>query len=260
MNNFDDIIIKRHFGPYILRHKCPTKIFNLLNEYTDRIISDDQLGKIYSSRYSATPNLLKRDFESIYLDYDFAENIGFCDYVEELSNKYLEHLSVNSFDDFGNEESSYYMETITPKLSRIDSNDRSFSYSNVVNIADAWINRYFSADFTPLHIHGSDLSGIIFLNISDELKTEQTDIKHDDKDVEHKEFLKDRNIKNYKQNGNVVFSFHSNGNCMNNGIYQPVQENGGVLLFPSFLTHLVYPQKTNVERRTLSFNISLEEY
>lgn len=256
--NTDDIIVKRHFGPYILRHKCPESIFNMLNEYTDRVSLDKNLSKVYSSKNSSIPNLLKRDFESIYLDYDFAENIGFCDYVTQLGLKYLKHVSENSFDDFGNEECSFFMRDLNPKLSKINSDNETFHYAKDLNIADAWINRYFSGDFTPLHVHGADLSGIIFLKISDELKGEQIDDIHDDKDLDYREYLIKNNIKNYKPNGSVLFNYHNNVSILNNGTYQPIQDNGTVLLFPSFLTHLVYPQKVNVERRTLSFNICLE--
>jgi hypothetical protein len=256
--DFSNLIIKRHFGPYILRHKCPTTILESLNQYTDSIVENESFSKIYSSKHSSVPNLLKRDFEVIYLDYEFCENIGFCDYVSELSKQYINHIVTNSYDDYGNEESSFYFRNVEPTLSKIYQ-DSAFKYSDKIEIADAWINRYFSGDFTPMHIHGSDLSGIIFMNISDDLIEERIDYDHSDKDSNEKQYLIENNIQHYKPNGGLHFYYKSNGDIMDNESYVPEQKTGNVILFPSFLSHLVYPQKNNVERRTLSFNIIFNE-
>lgn len=256
--NFSDLLIKRHFGPYILRHNCPSNILKSLNEYTEAVIKNESLSEIYSSKSSSVPNLLKRDFEVIYLDYDFCENIEFCDYVSQLSEQYINHVVSNSYDDYGDEECSFYFKNIEPKLSKI-TEDSVFKYSDKIEMADAWINRYFSGDFTSMHIHGSDLSGIIFLNVSDELNKEKLDFEHSDKDFLEKEYLIDNNIRHYKPNGSLHFYYNSKGDIMDNNSYVPEQKNGNVILFPSFLSHLVYPQKNNVERRTLSFNIVFNE-
>lgn len=83
--------------------------------------------------------------------------------------------------------------------------------------ADVWVNRYYNGHKTPIHNHAYHLSGIIMLKVPPNSPT--------------LEFL----------------AFGDN--------YQPEQLVGKTLLFPSSLEHCVYPQETDEERRTLSFNL-----
>lgn len=98
---------------------------------------------------------------------------------------------------------------------------------------DCWINRYFKGDLTPIHHHDAVLSGIIFLRVPDQIKQQSPN----------------------KMNGRVQFVYgEDNMFCPN--LWTPEQEDGMILIFPSWLNHLVYSQTTVKERRTLSFNLS----
>ena len=98
---------------------------------------------------------------------------------------------------------------------------------------DCWINRYYAGDQTPIHHHDSILSGVIFLKIPGEINHQSTN----------------------KLNGKLQFVYgEENIFCPN--LWTPEQEDGMILLFPSWLNHLVYSNNLAKERRTLSFNLT----
>ena len=43
--------------------------------------------------------------------------------------------------------------------------DTSFKKIEEVLYADVWVNIYYSGHYTPIHTHGADISGVIFLDI-----------------------------------------------------------------------------------------------
>jgi len=97
---------------------------------------------------------------------------------------------------------------------------------------DIWVNRYhLSSDYTPLHIHcDCSISGVIILKISEKLNS----------------------VDSYRMDGKLQFLIPDNNYI---STYSPIQNLGKIILFPSWIQHLVYPQKINDERRTLSFNV-----
>ena len=108
-----------------------------------------------------------------------------------------------------------------------------------------WVNRYFAGDYTQAHDHGSILSGILFLKIPDNFE-------------DHKKVNPDENVNvSSKQHGTLQFLYGQDLES-NFAYYEPKQEVGKIILFPSWLCHLVYPMKINEERRTLSFNLIAE--
>ena len=95
-----------------------------------------------------------------------------------------------------------------------------------------WVNIQVANEFNPLHTHGGDLSGIIFIQIPEEIKNER--IESD------KEYTSLHGCLQFVRNDTLVF-------------VEP--KDMGILLFPASLHHMVYPFKSDVERVTMSFNI-----
>ena len=123
-------------------------------------------------------------------------------------------------------------------------NDNDFDNFEEV-YAEAWVNRYYSGDYTPLHRHGSILSGVVFLKVPYELMKEQNNFGHQDRN---------RVANVGRLNGRLEFVLNSHYD-MTDSVWHPDQEMSTVLLFPAWLSHHTYPFKNNKERRTLSFNL-----
>ena len=99
-----------------------------------------------------------------------------------------------------------------------------------------WVVSQYAGDFNPMHIHDSNLSGVAFLKIPPGFEKEY------EKEDHHPtagclEFL--GSIPNH-------FANHS---------YLVKPEVGDFYLFPSWLTHQVYPFRSKGERRSMAFNV-----
>ena len=236
------VLLHQPFGPFVLESELPKSMLDAINKKTEEICSDPEKMDEYCSSTGSIPNLLLRDFEVVYFTEKFLEEIGFKELVEDLGNYYLERATTNSVN---------YDEV---KLSIIDGGkdrDPSFKHSDKIRYADAWVNRYYAGDFTPLHDHGSDIAGVVFLKLPEGLQEEQE--KNRESDGE-----------SYKSggrnNGRLQFIFGCN-NSFAHDEYAPSQHEGTLVLFPAWLSHLVYPMRCKGERRTMSFNlVSDKEY
>lgn len=232
-----DLQIIKPFGPQILISKCPEKMLDKINNFVEKVENSNEDKELYSSLSGNLPNLLLRDFENIFLPYDFCKEIGLDKLLEELTNTYHDYFNNSDIEE-------------KFKLALMMSSDKSFSFADKILYSDCWVNRYFSGHYTPIHTHGGEVSGIIFLKIP------QKELHQDSV----------RNIESQSRTtesrycGQVQFLYGSNQSYCEQ-IWRPDQTDGNILIFPSWLSHLVFPQKTNKERRTLSFNmISEEEY
>ena len=212
------------FGPTIMKATLPSKIFNQINEYIENFDGD----------VSQFPNMLLRDIDNIFLEKKFCDEIGFTEFVEELGNGYLYNV---------NNPRNY--ESLVLGL-KDKNTDPDFVSSESV-YAEAWVNRYYSGDYTPIHGHGSVLSGIIFLKFHPDLMREQNDVEYGRQlgSVPNRTRL----------NGQLEFIYTSSHD-FSSPTWYPEQKMASVLLFPSWLSHHTYPFKNNKERRTLSFNLT----
>jgi hypothetical protein len=217
----------RPFGPIILQSRLPHTIFDKINEYIENFEDSAQ----------EFPNLLLRDIDNIYLEKEFSDKIGFTTFVENLGEVYLNKVS----DPFN--YSSLVLNT------KHKDNDPDFVNFDKI-YAEAWVNRYYSGDYSPLHRHGAIISGIVFLKITMDLKKEQNYIKNSMQNNSGKNSI--QNIG--KLNGTLEFVLNSHY-AMSDSTWFPSQEMATVLLFPGWLSHHTYPFKNKSERRTLSFNL-----
>tara|TARA_B100000427_G_C15282329_1_gene495970 strand:+ start:87 stop:734 length:648 start_codon:yes stop_codon:yes gene_type:complete len=99
-----------------------------------------------------------------------------------------------------------------------------------------WVVSQYAGDFNPMHIHDANLSGVAFLKMPPNFDAEY------EKEDHHPtagclEFL--GSMPNH-------FARHS---------YIVKPKVGEFYLFPSWLTHQVYPFRSDGERRSLAFNI-----
>ena len=219
--NYD---LVRPFGPLILISKIPNQILERINEYID--IKEDE-----NKKY---PNLLSRDISNVYLEHKFSEEIGFTNFVEDLGNQYLNNADI--------EGNRVYLKNIDPKN---EDYFRDLIEFNEI-YADAWVNRYFAGDYTPVHKHESFISGVALLKVSIDLIQEQN------------YNIDGTKRENESLNGKLEFIMNSSDNLCNN-LWFPPQSVGTILIFPSWLMHHTYPFRNKKERRTISFNLTKNE-
>ena len=99
-----------------------------------------------------------------------------------------------------------------------------------------WVVSQYKGDFNPMHIHDANLSGVAFLKMPPGFEAEYAKEDHHPT-AGCLEFL--GSMPNH-------FARHS---------YIAKPKVGEFYLFPSWLTHQVYPFRSEGERRSLAFNI-----
>lgn len=111
-------------------------------------------------------------------------------------------------------------------------------YVEAQYVVGAWVNYMKKGDFNPLHEHSDcDWSGVIYLQIPDELTQEQRSWIGRDTGP-----------------GGILFQqkIDSTPSFINSVSFYPVV--GDIFIFPSQLKHAVYPFKSNGERISVAFN------
>ena len=120
--------------------------------------------------------------------------------------------------------------------------------SGVVNLSttkwnitrkNAWVVRSFAGDFNPAHIH-SDAS----ICLAGFLKT-----------PDWADELKEDNLDHAPARGKLCF-MHGNTQEWGNNLMMTEPKVGDCYIFPSTLTHFVYPFKSQGERRSMSINFA----
>jgi|TARA_R100000084_G_scaffold57647_1_gene24418 uncharacterized protein (TIGR02466 family) len=107
-------------------------------------------------------------------------------------------------------------------------------------IESMWAVSQWSGDFNPFHIHQGELSGVIYLRVPPSLKEEYAREDH------------------YPCVGDIVWH-NGQAATFSGHNYQVTPEVGAIYLFPAWLSHGVYPFRTqNEERRSVSFNLHLK--
>ncbi len=112
-------------------------------------------------------------------------------------------------------------------------------YVGKMVIESMWTVSQWSGDFNPFHIHQGELSGVFYLRVPPSLKDEYAKEDH------------------YPCVGDIVW-FHGQASTWSGHKFQQTPEVGDIYLFPNWLSHGVYPFRTqNEERRSVSFNLHL---
>ena len=108
------------------------------------------------------------------------------------------------------------------------------------NLISSWIVRQFENEYNPVHSHGGHISGVGYLLLpKDYGKTFQ--------------ITKRKNF-----NGNLSL-IHGSKMFNSSSVYNIVPKVGDFYLFPNYLMHTVYPFYGDEERRSVSFNATIDE-
>ena len=99
-----------------------------------------------------------------------------------------------------------------------------------------WVVSQYAGDFNPMHIHDANLSGVAFLKIPLGF----------DKEYEAEDHHPTAGCLEFLGSMPNHFARHS---------YIAKPQVGDFYLFPSWLTHQVYPFRSEGERRSLAFNV-----
>ena len=106
-----------------------------------------------------------------------------------------------------------------------------------ISLKNLWIVRQFKNEYNPIHFHSGDISGVGYLNIPKKIT---------------------QGNKKLKTNGTIDF-IHGSKSFLNNSIFNHRPKVGDLILFPNYLMHTAYPFKRDGERRSFSFNLSIDK-
>ena len=123
------INIMRPFGPSIAKLEFPENIIKLLNEYTEKVISDEAKSKDLDNGKNLAGNV-KQEFS---LEKDILESSGFLNFLR---------IGVSTW---------------------IEASDR--KKITKFEIKNSWIVRQFENEYNPLHYHSGHISGVGYLKI-----------------------------------------------------------------------------------------------
>ena len=191
------------FGPRIMKSSVPQNIIDIMNSKANDILKDDDKSKKLDYSQNLAGNVKK----------EIALSLGEVKSLETIVNKLV---------------TEYILKTVGNQFNPEKTN---MSYTS-------WVVSQYAGDFNPVHIHDSQLSGVLFLKLPPNYEEEYRREDHYPS-VGCLEFV-----------GSVpnTFSKHS-------WMCKPII--GDLYLFPSWLLHQVYPFRSEGERRSMAFNIHL---
>ena len=108
------------------------------------------------------------------------------------------------------------------------------------DIIRVWIVRQFQNEYNPIHMHGGHISGAGYLKLPDDFGS---------------------SIQPEKQvnvNGKINFVYGTR-QFLSNSMISQKPEVGKMFIFPNYLMHSVYPFYGKGERRSISFNATIDE-
>ena len=109
------------------------------------------------------------------------------------------------------------------------------------NMHHLWINYQKAREYNPPHHHTEDLSFIIYLQVPDELRKENEEIRAHNNDGP----------------GTICFTY-GEARFPSRTYFSKLPEVGDIFIFPAWLTHYVHAFKSDVERISVSGNIDLK--
>jgi len=124
-----NIQIMRPFGPSIAKVNIPESLMISLNDYIDKIISNENKSKELDHGSRLAGNV-KQEFR---LELEFVKSSGLLNFLASASRKWVE-LTENK------------------KM-------------NKFNLSSSWVVRQFKNEYNPIHHHGAHLSGVGYLKL-----------------------------------------------------------------------------------------------
>lgn len=117
-----------------------------------------------------------------------------------------------------------------------------FNTINVV-VHNPWVNVQRKGEWNPSHTHSMDLSCVIYAQVPEELKDEW-------------KYSNQRGSNPVAGKIDFLYGSHLDHSCNTFGPIEPIEND--IWIFPSWLTHQVYPFNSDVERISCSTNFELE--
>ena len=105
-----------------------------------------------------------------------------------------------------------------------------------LEVKSSWAVCQFENDYNPIHWHDGHLSGVMYTKITQDFGS---------------------SYKTVNKNGNIAF-IHGSTQLTAASVYDVRPEVGDLFIFPSNLMHTVYPFFSEEERRSVSFNVFLD--
>lgn len=209
----------RPFGPSILIDEVSSELVDILNRAGDRLLADPEMSKRWDWSHKLAGNV-HREVLVVFGSNEERDRVR-----DELKRKCIlyhemlrQHGSVWRLGPDGGEE-----RTLTPD----DLEFRGF-----------WMVSQKAGDFNPCHSHGGDFSSVLYLRLPPGLDEEWRNEDHSPS-VGAIEFIDGRPS---------PFSLAS---------YRIRPRVGMLLMFPAWLAHMVYPFRSEGERRSVSFNLAI---
>jgi hypothetical protein len=199
--NYTNII----WGPYVSKMKMEKHVIDRLLESGNELKKDDRKNNFNKALAGNLDNQYKFNEETV--NYFYKE---FVPYFKAYRYGHCQHFDIQFHDVSAKSES-------------------------------LWINYMKSGEFNPPHIHTSDLSFVLFLDVPEQIK------------MERKQFEGTASGP-----GDLIFN-HGEYNqptwTKNTNVHYP--ENGDLIIFPALLQHHVHPFKSKgVERVSISGNLN----
>lgn len=121
-----------------------------------------------------------------------------------------------------------------------------------INIVTAWIVNQKKNEYNPVHTHGSEISGIIYIDIPKEM----TNI------VSKLTYHKNKDYVNVSRAGELDFINDSNriDHELSQGTFSVKPVAGNFFIFPGRLNHVVYPFTSDGSRISMSFNANVHNH
>ena len=129
-----------------------------------------------------------------------------------------------------------FLSTATRKWIEISQNQKITKFS----IKSSWIVRQFENEYNPVHYHSGHLSGVGYLKLPNDFG----------------KLFQSSKIKNL--NGNIAL-IHGGKMFNSESVFEIKPKVGDFYLFPNYLMHTVYPFYGKDERRSISFNATIDE-
>ena len=165
--------------------------------------------------------------------------------VRKLCNKkisYREKLAGHIKDEYAVDEIKYN-KIIQPQLNVFKDVYKSFYNKELksIEIKEAWVNYMKAGDFNPPHIHSNcRFSSVLFLQFPNEILKEN-----------------EQHTATSMGPGGIEFTYGENQPRDNINSYPIIPKEGDMFIFPSFVTHFVFPFKSkNVERISIAANFN----
>ena len=141
MSDKTQIQISRPFGPTIAKVKIPQELINTLNNYVDKVITDEKKVKELDNGDQLAGNV-KQEFQ---IEQAFLDSSGFLKFLA---------LSVANWIKFSGK----------PEIKKF-------------NIRSSWIVRQFKDEYNPIHWHTGHVSGVGYLKVPENLGDTKQEIK-----------------------------------------------------------------------------------